>query len=171
MTAEPLDAIALPADPASRRELERRRLEGSYAGAVSRLVGYLIDVFVVTASFTIGAVVFEYVVNAVLPVDLDLDDDADRFRGSPSAFGASRTSRTCWRRPAERSARRSSARASFGPTAATSKHGRAAVRVLATSLSFATFGIGLLLILIRKDRRALHDLIAGTCEVYSWQRR
>ncbi len=39
------------------------------------------------------------------------------------------------------------------------------------SLSFALFGLGLLLILILKDRRALHDLIAGTVEVYSWHRR
>ena len=37
-------------------------------------------------------------------------------------------------------------------------------------LSFLLFGIGLLLILIRKDRRALHDLIADTAEVYYWMR-
>ncbi len=65
----------LAADPASRRELERRELEGSYAGAVSRLIGYVIDVFLVTASFTVGATVFEYVVNAVLPVDVHLADE------------------------------------------------------------------------------------------------
>jgi uncharacterized RDD family membrane protein YckC len=170
VTAEPLDALPLPADPASRRELERRRLEGSYAGGMSRLIGYVIDVFLVTASFTIGATVFEYVVNAVLPVELDLAD-------APIASGIAlavwsftyftyllaTTGRTVGKALVGTRVMRADG--------SDLKAGRAAVRVLATSLSFATFGIGLLLILIRKDRRALHDLIAGTCEVYSWQRR
>ena len=39
---------------------------------------------------------------------------------------------------------------------------RAFVRVLAYSLSGALLGIGFLLVLFRKDRRALHDLLAGT---------
>jgi uncharacterized RDD family membrane protein YckC len=170
VTAEPLDAIALPADPASRRQLERRQLEGNYAGAVSRLIGYVIDVFVVAASFTIGAVVFEYVVNAVLPVELDL---ADAPIASGIALGIwtftyftyllATTGRTV-------------GKAIVGTRVVRAdgsdlKAGRAAVRVLATSLSLALLGLGLLLILIRKDRRALHDLIAGTSEIYSWHRR
>jgi uncharacterized RDD family membrane protein YckC len=48
--------------------------------------------------------------------------------------------------------------------------GRAALRVLMMPLSFALFGIGLLLIVIRRDRRALHDLIVDTAEVYYWLR-
>jgi uncharacterized RDD family membrane protein YckC len=39
---------------------------------------------------------------------------------------------------------------------------RAFGRFLAWNLSGAFLGIGYLLVLFRKDRRALHDLLAGT---------
>ena len=74
VTTEALAATTIPTKPASRHELERRRLEGAYAGAVSRLVGYIIDIFIVTTSFAFGAAVFEYVVSTVLPVEVDLAD-------------------------------------------------------------------------------------------------
>jgi uncharacterized RDD family membrane protein YckC len=47
----------------------------------------------------------------------------------------------------------------------------AVVRVLALPLSIVFFGLGMLLILLRRDRRALHDLIARTAVVYSWHAR
>ena len=47
----------------------------------------------------------------------------------------------------------------------------AMVRVLALPLSFLLFGLGFLLILLRRDRRALHDLIASTAVVYAWDAR
>lgn len=47
--------------------------------------------------------------------------------------------------------------------------GRAAAkRTLALPLSFLTLGIGFLPILFGRDRRALHDHIAGTSVVYAW---
>jgi uncharacterized RDD family membrane protein YckC len=48
---------------------------------------------------------------------------------------------------------------------------RAALRTLALPLSFLLFGFGLFLGLFRRDRRTLHDLIAGTDEVYAWDAR
>ena len=48
---------------------------------------------------------------------------------------------------------------------------RAVVRVLAFPLSFLLFGLGFLLILLKRDRRALHDLVAGTAVVYAWDAR
>jgi len=47
----------------------------------------------------------------------------------------------------------------------------ALVRVLALPLCFLTLGIGFLLILLRRDHRALHDLVAGSAVVYSWDAR
>jgi uncharacterized RDD family membrane protein YckC len=49
--------------------------------------------------------------------------------------------------------------------------GQAIVRVLVTPLSFLVFFLGFWLILIRGDRRALHDLIARTAVVYGWDAR
>ncbi|HKA04378.1 MAG TPA: RDD family protein [Acidimicrobiales bacterium] len=49
--------------------------------------------------------------------------------------------------------------------------GRAAVRAICLPFSILFFGLGVLLILVQPERRALHDLIAGTAVVYSWNAR
>ena len=38
-------------------------------------------------------------------------------------------------------------------------------------LSFLLFGLGFLGILVQREHRALHDLIAGTAVIYSWDAR
>jgi uncharacterized RDD family membrane protein YckC len=45
------------------------------------------------------------------------------------------------------------------------------VRSLAFPLSFLIFGLGFLGILVQREHRALHDLIAGTAVVYAWDAR
>jgi uncharacterized RDD family membrane protein YckC len=48
---------------------------------------------------------------------------------------------------------------------------RAIVRTLALPLSFLLLGLGFLGILTGRQRRALHDVIAGTVVVYTWNAR
>ena len=48
---------------------------------------------------------------------------------------------------------------------------QAFVRTVAFPLSALLFGIGFLMILVQREHRALHDLIAGTCSVYDWGER
>ena len=48
---------------------------------------------------------------------------------------------------------------------------RGLVRALAFPLSFLLLGLGFLGILLGRDRRALHDVIAGTAVVYAWDAR
>jgi uncharacterized RDD family membrane protein YckC len=48
---------------------------------------------------------------------------------------------------------------------------RAIVRTLVFPLSFLLLGLGFVGILIDGERRALHDIIAGTAVVYSWDAR
>ena len=48
---------------------------------------------------------------------------------------------------------------------------RGVVRALVFPLSFLLFGLGFLGILVQRERRALHDIIAGTAVVYSWDAR
>ena len=45
---------------------------------------------------------------------------------------------------------------------------RAVIRTLAFPLSFLLLGLGFTGILFQRDRRALHDMIAGTAVVYYW---
>jgi uncharacterized RDD family membrane protein YckC len=55
-----------------------------------------------------------------------------------------------------------------------SRHGspltpRAAfVRVVTFPLSLAVFGLGLIGIVVGRERRALHDVLAGSAVVYDW---
>ena len=48
---------------------------------------------------------------------------------------------------------------------------RGLVRTLAFPLSFILLGLGFISILFKHDRRALHDLIADTAVIYSWDAR
>jgi len=48
---------------------------------------------------------------------------------------------------------------------------RAIVRTLAFPLSFLFLGLGFVGILLGDRRRALHDVIAGTAVIYSWDAR
>ena len=48
---------------------------------------------------------------------------------------------------------------------------RAVVRTLALPLSFLFLGLGFVGILVGDRRRALHDVIAGTAVIYSWDAR
>jgi|CZKT01.1.fsa_nt_gi uncharacterized RDD family membrane protein YckC len=45
------------------------------------------------------------------------------------------------------------------------------VRALVFPLSFLFFGLGFLSILVQREHRALHDLIAGTAVIYAWDAR
>lgn len=48
---------------------------------------------------------------------------------------------------------------------------RGVVRALVFPLSFLLCGLGFLGILVQREHRALHDLIAGTAVTYSWDAR
>ncbi len=54
-------------------------------------------------------------------------------------------------------------------SAATARNGT--LRAVALPLSFATLGLGFVPIITGRHRRALHDVIAGTAVVYSWDAR
>ena len=47
----------------------------------------------------------------------------------------------------------------------------AVIRVLALLLSIVLFWLAVILVLVRRDRRTIHDLIGGTAVVYSWDAR
>jgi len=47
----------------------------------------------------------------------------------------------------------------------------AALRTLFLPLSFLFLGLGFVLIVLRGDRRALHDLLGGSAVVYAWDAR
>ena len=136
-----------------------------YAGAVSRLAAYVTDVMAIAASFTIGAASVAFLTRVVTGLQLDLRGDRDLagiglvlwwftyFVVSWSSVGATPGMALLGLRVVRRDG---------SPV----RVGRAVVRALVLSLNAALFGLGFLLILVQRQRRALHDLVAGTVVVH-----
>jgi uncharacterized RDD family membrane protein YckC len=153
------------APPAARLSFQDR-----FAGAVSRFVAYIIDVAVSTGVFTLAVAGASFVASVITnhPVSWDRTNIvvtiiylaweflyfAYSWAASGKTFGM-----------AVLGVRVISA----DGAAATAR--QAVVRTLAFPLSFLLLGLGFLGIVLQRDRRALHDLIAGTAVIYAWDAR
>jgi uncharacterized RDD family membrane protein YckC len=145
-------------------------LQGTYAGIVSRLAGCSIDLFMIAALFALAGHVVDYVVTVVRGESFMLRDAPivsaillAAWTVFYSAYPLAVAGRTLGMATVGLRAVRRDGRDLDGR--------RAVVRVLVFPLSFLLFGFGFLLILLNRDRRALHDLIAGTAVVYAWDAR
>jgi uncharacterized RDD family membrane protein YckC len=144
--------------------------QGHYAGSVSRFTAYSIDLVISTAVFVLALAAISWGVRIVAGHDVSWNRSnvvvAVIFVGWQFLyFGYS------W--------------AVSGRTAGMAVLGirvvradgtvlppkQAVVRALVFPLSFLLFGLGFLGILVQHEHRALHDLIAGSAVVYSWDAR
>jgi uncharacterized RDD family membrane protein YckC len=144
--------------------------QGHYAGSVSRFLAYGIDLLVSSAVFALALAAISYVVDIVTgnPVSWNRQDIAvviayvawEFFYFGYSWAVSGRT---------------------FGMAVlgvrvvradgAPAEPRRGVIRSLVFPLSFLLFGLGFLGILVQRERRALHDLIAGTAVIYAWDAR
>lgn len=145
-------------------------LQGHYAGIVTRLAAFGIDVLVATTLATLGGNVVEYLLSSLLGKDVSFSDAPIVsfvvlaawllvYFTYPIAVGG-----------------RTLGMAIVGLEVVTKDGrpvgaGRAVLRTLFLPLSVILLGIGILMILVNRQHRALHDLIAGTAVVYSWDAR
>ena len=145
-------------------------LQGHYAGAATRLASYAVDTVTVGALYAVGAGVFEYLVANVLGASFDIADAPLVATGTfvvwsflylavpLAASGRTFGSAVLGLRVVRGDGRDLDPR-------------HAVLRVVVFPLSFLLFGAGFVPILLRRDRHALHDLIADTAVVYSWDAR
>jgi uncharacterized RDD family membrane protein YckC len=144
--------------------------QGRYAGSVSRLAAYLIDL-------TFSSVVFEFALAAISFVaSIFTGQEITYHRGSIFVI----ISYVLWQ-----FVYFGFAWAANGNTLGMSLLGvhvvradgmrldpwRGWVRSLTFPLGFLTLGLGFLGILVRREHRAVYDLIAGTAVVYAWDAR
>jgi uncharacterized RDD family membrane protein YckC len=145
-------------------------LYGHYAGFVSRFVGYAIDLGVVSGLFGLALAAVSFAAGLVtthavswsrsgLPVAIaygcwSFVYFAYAWAVSGKTFGMAVLGIQVVGREGE----------AAGPR-------RAVVRTLVFPLSFLLLGLGFVGILIGRERRALHDVIAGTAVVYTWDAR
>jgi uncharacterized RDD family membrane protein YckC len=144
--------------------------QGHYAGAVSRLVAYAIDVGASWGLFLLGSLLLNFAIKLVSGHSFTLTNDelaagivffvwefiyfTYQWAVSGKTLGM----------------------AIFGVQVVTRQGAaisprQAALRTIGLGLTLLTLGIGFLGIVFQRERRALDDFIAGTAVVYSWDAR
>ena len=142
-----------------------RGVSGQYAGAVSRLTAYVVDTFLITVTFGFLVAAASYVIGLVSDVTVN-DEGWWVLVGYATWWflymwvGLTVAGRTVGMlltgiKVVARAGRPLSPLAAF-------------VRVLTFPLSFLLFGLGFIGIVVGRERRALHDVLAGAAVVYDW---
>lgn len=141
---------------------------GHYAGPFSRLAAYAIDAALVSALYSVVTAGVVWIIQLVVAEDVD-----------PSDLGtvASTVLLFAWgflyfavpwavsgRTPGMLVLGLRVVRRDGSPLDA----GHAFLRALTLPLSFLPLGLGLVGILVGREHRALHDVLAGTTVVYAW---
>jgi uncharacterized RDD family membrane protein YckC len=151
-------------------EQESQSLEGRAAGVATRSASFLIDVLVIAATFALGSAVLErlldiflgravHVADSQLPANVALVAWAFLYSTYPLAVAGQTLGMAVVGLRVTR------------PGGDDMSALAAVVRVLVFPLSFLLCGLGFALIVLRRDHRSLHDLIARTCVVYAWKAR
>ncbi len=144
--------------------------QGHYAGAATRLAAFAIDQSTATAIFAVASAVLAWALTLVTAGEIRWEPAtwvtgiayvvwlfvyyAYPWAVSGKTFGMAVVGVRV-------------VRADGAPAGV----GNATLRTLALPLSFLTLGLGFLPIVVGRERRALHDVIAGTAVVYAWDAR
>jgi uncharacterized RDD family membrane protein YckC len=144
--------------------------QGNYAGSVSRFLAYAIDLLVSSAVFALALAAISYVADIItgkqvswnrqdiLVVIFYVAWEFFYFGYSWAVSGRTLGMAVLGIRVVR-------------ADGAIAEPRRGVIRALVFPLSFLLLGLGFLGILVQRERRALHDLIAGTAVVYAWDAR
>ena len=144
--------------------------QGNYAGSVSRFAAYAIDLTVSSAVFALALAAISYGVHVVTGNNVNWNRsnivvavifvlwEFVYFGYSWAVSGRTFGMATLGIRV-------------VGADGSVVEPRQGIIRALAFPLSFLLFGLGFLGILVQRAHRALHDLIAGTAVIYSWDAR
>jgi uncharacterized RDD family membrane protein YckC len=152
--------------PAAARE----SLQGRYAGFASRFASFAVDLVVFTGIFLIVLAAINFTATVLTGKDVNFNRNNTWVVIAYLVWGFVYFA-YFWGLNG-----RTAGEALFGVQVLTDEGGdvsfrRAVLRTLTFPLSFLILGLGFLGILLGDQRRALHDVIAGTVVVYSWNAR
>jgi uncharacterized RDD family membrane protein YckC len=167
LVADDRDQVEAP-DPRRPRAKARVEVSGYYAGPVSRVAAFAGDVALATSAFTAGTAALSWILATLFDVGLALPDDwrwlwAVVFVGWLATYWWISTA-VAGRTPVMALAGLRVVARDGAPLRPLS----AAVRTAALPLSLLAFGIGGAWMVVDRERRALHDLLAGSAVVYDW---
>lgn len=142
-------------------------LQGHYAGPVSRLLAYGLDLLIINVVYGVGLALLQFAINTATPWTLELQSGywwviAGEFLWAAIYFGASWVSFS-----------RSPGMSVLGlrivrTSGADLDRRRALIRLVAFPLGFLTLGLGFLGIVFGRQHQAIYDRIADTTVVYDW---
>jgi uncharacterized RDD family membrane protein YckC len=165
-----MTAPAGDATPSETPIIIRDSLQGKYSGFASRFAAFAVDVGVSLGVFMLALAVISFVAKVLTGNDIAWNR-GDIWVVIAYAVWAFIYFASSWA-----ASGRTAGMALFGVRVVrddgTDASGRrAVVRTLALPLSFLLLGLGFAGILLGDQRRALHDVIAGTAVIYSWDAR
>jgi uncharacterized RDD family membrane protein YckC len=157
-----------PPEPGQARTGARFEVSGFYAGPVSRAVSLAGDVVVATSAFTAGAAAVSWMLSTLLGVTLGTEERAGPFWavvfvgwlflywwGSAAVAGRTPIMALAGVRIVSRDGRPLRPRQAF-------------IRTLVLPVSLLGFGLGGAWMVVDRERRSLHDLLAGSTVIYDW---
>jgi uncharacterized RDD family membrane protein YckC len=156
--------------PPSGPPVIRAGLQGKFAGFASRFAAFAVDVAASLGVFLLALAAISFTARVLTGNDISWNR-GDTWVAVAYAVWAFAYFAYSWA-----ASGRTAGMALFGvrvvrEDGADASGRRAVVRTLAFPLSFLLLGLGFVGILVGGQRRALHDVIAGTAVIYSWDAR
>ncbi|HSZ40060.1 MAG TPA: RDD family protein [Trebonia sp.] len=144
---------------------------GNYAGAASRFAAYAVDVIVSWGAFTLGLAGVTFAIRIITGHSVSWHLGGSIAVGVVFAVWELTYFGYCWA-----AAGRTPGMALFGlrvvrADGADLDPWRGVLRALFFPLSVLVCGLGFAGILVQREHRALHDLLAGSAVIYSWDAR
>ncbi|KQW47938.1 hypothetical protein ASC77_16160 [Nocardioides sp. Root1257] len=172
LDAQPIGPpLLLAHDDGALDDRRRMSVSGHYAGPVTRGVSAAADVAIITTSYTLGVAGLAFLSGIFFGSSL-----TDLSGQGPLALGALALWAFVYSFGSHAVAGRTLGKGIVGIRVVGADGSpltvrQALVRTLAFPFSALLFGIGFLMILVQREHRALHDLVAGTVSVYDWGER
>jgi uncharacterized RDD family membrane protein YckC len=167
LVADSSAPVEAPA-PVRSRAKARMEVSGYYAGPLSRAAALAGDIAAATAAFTAGAAALSWLLATVLNIELGTSE----MRGPLWALAFGVWFFLYWWVPTTIAGRTPvmllAGLRIVSRDGSPLRPGKALIRTLTLPLSLLFFGLGGIGVVLDRERRALHDLFAGSAVVYDW---
>lgn len=155
----------------STREPEWVGAPGQYAGAASRFAAYAVDIIAGWTLFTLALAGVSFAIKIVIGRSVAWHSGSSIAAAAVFAAWELCYFGYCWSAGGKTPGMALLGVRVVRADGADIDPWRGVVRALAFPLSVVSLGLGFIGILIQREHRALHDLIAGTAVVYAWDAR
>jgi uncharacterized RDD family membrane protein YckC len=155
----------------SAAAVARASLQGDYSGAVSRLAAFALDLVISSLLFTVTLAAVNFAASFVAGHSVHWSRSNNVVVDALFVVWEFLYFAYCWATTGKTPGMTLLGIRVVRADGAHAEPWRAVVRTLILPISVALFWLSLPLILVQREHRAPHDLIAGTAVVYAWDAR